>query len=190
MKRLVWILAFACLGVSCSTSGAPMASRYFLRTEVTPSGVASADARIGIVRVEVAPYLDPPGLAIETAPGQIQWAANHEWAEPLSAALALYLRGAVAAAAGAEVGLHPRGTAWSHTVEVFVEALHGTMEGDAVLVASYRIGKPGSAAANFRFSQRSPLPRAGYPAMVEAEKSLLRELANAIADSLRAAGAR
>ena len=189
MKRLVLILAFVCVSAGCTSNTAPAASRYFLRTAVTPSGVASADARIGLARVDVAPYLEPGGLAIETAPGQIQWAANHEWAEPLSAGLAFFLRGALSSAVGAEVGLHAAGGDWPYTVDVFVEALHGTMQGDAVIVASYRIVQPGRTAADFRFTQRSALARPGYPAMVEAEKALLRELAHAIAGSLRAAGA-
>ena len=188
MKRRVWILVLAGVALGCTTSAAPVASRYFLRADVTPSGVAPADARVGLGRVEVAPYLEAPGLAIETAPGQIQWAANHEWAEPLQAGLALYLRSALSQAAGAEVGLDAGGPSVTHAVDVFIEALHGTMEGEAVLVASYGIRRPDRGVVSFRFSQRSPLPRPGYPAMVEAEKALLRELARAIATSLRAAG--
>ena len=60
------------------------------------------------------------------------------------------------------------------------------MTGTAVLDASYRITprpEAGDVAA-YRFSRSVPLPREGYPGLVDAEADLVRQLAQAIAASL------
>jgi uncharacterized lipoprotein YmbA len=75
-------------------------------------------------------------------------------------------------------------------VDVYVDRLHGTMAGTAVLDASYRITpRPGAGdGAEYRFSRSAPLPREGYPGLVDAEAELARRLAQAIAASLREIG--
>ena len=73
-----------------------------------------------------------------------------------------------------------------HTVDVHVDRLHGTLSGTAVLDAEYRITTRSGAAetVEYRFSRSMPLPREGYPGLVEAEAELVRALARAIATSL------
>jgi uncharacterized lipoprotein YmbA len=72
-------------------------------------------------------------------------------------------------------------------VDVYVDRLHATMGGTAVLDAGYRITPPPGAgeAVEYRFSRSAQLPREGYPGLVDAEADLARQLAQAIADSLR-----
>ena len=79
---------------------------------------------------------------------------------------------------------------WDYTVDVYVDRLHGTMAGTAVLDASYRITpRPGAGdVAAYRFSRTAPLPREGYPGLVDAAADLVRQLAQAIAGSLREMG--
>ena len=74
---------------------------------------------------------------------------------------------------------------WDQSIEVFVEQLHGTMSGNAVLVASYQITSGAdSTPTEFRFSRTIPLQSAGYAALVRAEKQLAKELAAAIVAAL------
>jgi hypothetical protein len=150
---------------------------------------APIDVSLG--RVAVAPYLDRAGIVVETETGQVQAARQHEWAEPLEAGLRSYLRAQISRALGYEVSarLGDR-LPWDYRVDVYVDRLHATMGGTAVLEAGYRITPRLSAgeSVEYRFSRSTPLPREGYPGVVDAEADLVRRLARAIADSLREIG--
>jgi hypothetical protein len=177
--------------VACAGSSAPR-TQYLLRAEPAErSGPVQAPVRVGLGRVTVAPYLDQSGIVVETEAGQVQAAREHQWAEPLDAGLRSYLRAGMSAALGYDVSARPTDLDdWDYTVEVYVDRLHGTMAGTAVLDASYRITpRPGAGdVAAYRFSRSAPLPREGYPGLVDAEADLARQLAQAIAASLREIG--
>lgn len=119
---------------------------------------------------------------------EVRAARRHEWAEPLEDGLRAFLRGEISAALGYEVSAREAsGILWDYTVEVSVERLHGSMSGTAVLDAGYRIRpQPGRGeVVEGRFSRTAPLRREGYSGLVDAEVGLARELARAIAASLR-----
>jgi uncharacterized lipoprotein YmbA len=179
--------------VACAGSSAPR-TQYLLRAEpAEPSGRVEAPVRVGLGRVDVAPYLDQSGIVVETEAGQVQAARQHLWAEPLNAGLRSYLRAEMSAALGYDVSAGPAALDhWDYTVDVYVDRLHGTMAGTAVLDASYRITPEAGAGevTAYRFSRSEPLPREGYPGLVDAEADLARQLAQAIAASLREVGAR
>ena len=177
--------------VGCAGSSAPP-TQYLLRAEPAErSSRVQAPVRVGLGRVDVAPYLDQSGIVVETAAGQVQAAREHQWAEPLDAGLRSYLRAEISVALGYDVSGSPADLVqWDYTVDVYVDRLHGTMAGKAVLDASYRVTpRAGSEdAAAYRFSRSAPLPREGYPGLVDAEADLVRQLAQAIAASLREIG--
>lgn len=182
--RLV-ALTLALSLVACGGS-APVRTFYLLRGE-TPERTARVEGvpRVGLSRVVVAPYLDQSGIVVESAAREITPARNHHWAEPLEDGLRLLLRTELSTALGEDVGLDPadRGR-WQHDVQVFVEQLHGSMAGRALLVADFRIASRGGETAEYRFSRSQPLPREGYAGLVDAEAALVRQLAQAIASSL------
>jgi len=176
------VLLVACAGSST------LSTQYLLRAEPAErSGRVEAPVRVGLGRIDVAPYLDQSGIVVETEAGQVQAAREHQWAESLDAGLHSYLRAEMSAALGYDVSGSPADLAqWDYTVEVYVDRLHGTMDGTAVLDASYRITPRAGAGdvAAYRFSRSAPLPREGYPGLVDAEADLVRQLAQAIAASL------
>lgn len=184
------VLATTLLLLACGGS-APARTQYLLRAQGTPdAGPVRVDvpARVGLARVMVAPYLDQAGIVVQTAPHEVTPAQHHTWAEPLGEAMRIFLRAELSAALAEEVGLDASDRRrWTYAVEVFVEQLHGTLAGDAVLVARYRIdpAAAGNAPSGYRFARTAPLAREGYGGLVEAEAGLLRELAAAIAASLR-----
>jgi uncharacterized lipoprotein YmbA len=178
---LVLLLVFACAGSS------PPRTLYLLRADATER-VDRSDTgpRIGLGKVSIAPYLDQPGLVIEMEPGRVQVANEHHWAEPLDAGLRSFLRVEISVALGHPVSAGPSLSEWAYAVNVFVDQLHGSMGGVAVLDATYRIvPRAGTGeTTEFHFSSKAPLPRAGYPGLVDAQAELVRELARAIARSL------
>jgi uncharacterized lipoprotein YmbA len=176
---------FVVLLVGCAGSSVPP-TQYLLRADPAErSGRVEAPVRVGLGRVDVAPYLDQSGIVVETEAGQVQAAREHQWAEPLGAGLRSYLRAEMSAALGHDVSASPADLAhWDYTLDVYVDRLHGTMAGTAVLDASYRITPRAGAVTAYRFSRSAPLPREGYPGLVDAEADLVRQLAQAIAASL------
>ena len=182
---------FALLLIACAGSSPPR-TQYLLRAEpAEQSGRVEAPVLVGLGRVTVAPYLDQSGIVVETEAGQVQAAREHQWAEPLGAGLRSYLRAEMSAALGYDVSASPADLVqWDYTVDVYVDRLHGSMAGTAVLDASYRITpRPGAGdVAAYRFSRSASLPREGYPGLVDAEADLVRQLAQAIAASLREIG--
>ncbi len=184
-------LSLTLLLVACGGS-APVRTQYLLRGEAPERTVrVEGAARVGLSRVVVAPYLDQSGIVVESAGREIQAARNHQWAEPLQDGLRLLLRAELSTALGEEVGLDPADRSrWQHDVQVFVEQLHGSMAGRAMLVADYRIesrAKPGEI-AEYRFARSQALAREGYAGLVDAEAELVGQLAQAIAASLREIG--
>lgn len=184
------VLAASILGIALLACASPQPlekSYYLLRGEGGQTeGVVRSEARVGLGRVLVAAYLDHTGLALETAPNVVRPARNHLWSEPLDQGLLIYLRSSVSAALGEQIGYRaPPGVLWDQVVDVFVEQLHGTMTGRALIVAAYRITGPEGAVAEYRFSRSTESPSEGYAGLVSAEKQLVRDLGEAIAGSIR-----
>ncbi len=183
-------IAIALLLPACGGS-TPVRTHYLLRATAHSGPTQTGEPpRVGVARVVVAPYLDQAGLVVATGTNEVRPARNHVWAEPLDEGLRLYLRAEISRALGEEVAL-ARGTGdrWEYSVEVFFEQFHGTLDGRALLEATYRVHTAGAEPAEYRFSREASLSRSGYGGLVEAERKLAAELAAAIAASLRARGA-
>lgn len=179
-------LAFLVLALGCAGS-VPATTRYLLPAEV-PEGTArlSPPREVGLGRVVVAPYLQEEGLVVETEAHQVRHARFHVWAEPLEDGLRRFLRIEISRALGVDLAVDPAGQAsWQRVVDVSVDRLHGTLTGQAVLTARWRITSAGEEPRDFRFSATLPLEREGYAGLVDAEIALARRLAGEIADSLR-----
>jgi len=187
--REVAIAAALFLPLLACSSSTPPVTRYLLRGDLVPgSGRVDAPARVVLARLVVAPYLSgAEGIVIETAPGQVQAANQHQWAEPIEAGIRSFLSAEIGAALGYPLSAsYLDRPAWDQRVDVSIDRLHGTMDGTAVLEARYRITSGGDSGegVEFRFASSTALPREGYSGVVEAEASLLRELGRAIAGSL------
>jgi uncharacterized lipoprotein YmbA len=187
MRAIAFTLS---LGLVLGCSSTPAAhSSYLLRADELPgTRPIGSPAPVGLRRVVVAPYLESPGLVLETAPGEVRAARYHEWAEPLDQGVRLYLRAELSTLLGEDVDANPTlSPQWSYAVDVAIDQLHGTVSGEALLVAGWRIADAQKAEeiGRFRFVQRLPLERDGYPGLADAEIALLARLAAAIADSVR-----
>jgi uncharacterized lipoprotein YmbA len=185
-------LASTLLLVACAGDPPPTHTHYLLRAEPREQTArALAPASIGLRGVEVAPYLRQSGLVLATGGHQVRPARYHQWAEPLEEGLRRFLRAEISNALGREVSADPaQRSRWKHAVEVKVDQLHGTLSGEAWLIASWHItrGSGAEEAAEYRMARSEPLAQDGYAGLVEAEIRLVRQLALAIADSLRDLG--
>ncbi len=175
------LLLLACAGA------APPPTEYLLRGDAPEApGAVEVPARLAVGRVQVAPYLRRAGIVVEIAPGRLRAAAGHQWAEPLEDGLRALLRAALSRELGFQVGATPGGRVpAAQTIDVVVERLHGTLDGTALLEATYRVTTPAGERVEMRFFATEPLASEGYPGLVAAESALVQRLAEAIAASIR-----
>jgi uncharacterized lipoprotein YmbA len=180
---MLLMLVTACAGAP------PPTTRYLLPIDV-PEGAVRFDppVRVGLAPISVAPYLNQPGLVVETETGQIRPASQHVWAEPIALGLYRILQSELSAALGFQIDDDITGRPhWDYAVDVEIDRFHGTLDGRAMLIARWSVTSivAKGERAGYRFSSSLPLEAPGYQALVDAEIALTRVLAGKIASSIR-----
>lgn len=158
-------------------SGEPLQTR-----ELVPS------EQFSIGRLEIAAYIDQPGLVLETADGEIHAARGHLWAEPVYEGVRRHLSVDIAQAHGEHI-LSNSLMSTPVVIDIRIDQLHGTRQGTARLVAYWWLRRNGEIVSAHQFAEEVQLTEDGYRALVSAEESLLAQLAKAIANSLDNSGA-
>jgi uncharacterized lipoprotein YmbA len=187
--RTLALVTLLTLVTACAGKSAPEQHYYLLPLEI-PAGTKRIEEpmSVGLSRLKVADYLSQKGIVLETLEGTIRPARYHQWAEPLSEGLRHVLRAQISTALGYDISADTvQRSHWDVVLDAEIERLHGTLSGEAVLIAFWRL-TPALTPENtvvYRFSQTRPLQREGYSGLVEAETALLNELSSAIADSIR-----
>ena len=179
------LLSLLLLVVACS-SQPRVTSTYLLRAGTeTQSGQREPATDIAFGKLEVARYLDQPGLVLETGDGEVHAARYHQWAEPLRSSLQALLQAEISTQLGRDIRFQPDSPVTTR-VDVIIDQLHGNSEGEAVLVATWRLRRVEGEDEVHNFVDRQPLASDGYPALVDAQRQLLLRLSHEIAVSLRA----
>ena len=162
--------------------------KYLLRSaEKAQLAKMNPVAVTGIGAVTVASYIDGLGLVLETAEGEVQEARDHQWAEPLRESLRAFLALEISENTQQVIRSKYYGeTNWQKRIDVRIDELHGTSEGEARLVAYWQIfdTEQRLVLSHNGFEELVALNHNGYGALVEAETTLLKSLAAAIAVSL------
>ncbi|MEJ2531596.1 MAG: PqiC family protein [Halioglobus sp.] len=184
MKLLVLPLL---LLVAACVSQPPQTSTYLLRADGDPQSLRREPATdIAFGRLELAGYIDQPGLVLKTGEGEVHAARYHQWAEPLRASLEALLQSEISRQLGRDIRFQPDGAVGTR-IDVIIDQLHGNADGEAELVAAWRLRRIQGGDEVHRFVGSQPLERNGYAALVEAERQLLLRLAGAITASVVAA---
>jgi hypothetical protein len=160
---------------------------YLLRSDqAQASSTLATSQNYSLGTVEIAAYLDQPGLVVETNDGRMRPAAQNLWAEPIYDGVRNLLSTEIAVSTGQQ--LLPTKLARDTTmVNIRIDVLHGTLDGKAQLVAYWWLVRDDKVLVMNRFAQERMLASSGYSALVDAEKALLTELANQIGSALTAA---
>lgn len=157
---------------------------YLLRSgQAQSSGALQPSTQYSLGTVEIAPYLDQPGLVMETSAGEMRPASHHLWAEPIFDGVRNFLATEIAQAKGQEL-LPTKLNSNTTAVNVRIDQLHGTRDGHVRMVAYWWLVRDNKVLALNRFSESQTQTASGYHALVEAEKALLAQLAQRIAASL------
>ena len=182
MRTLI-VLAVVVLA-ACSSQPPEPTRYYLLRTPVAvSSGQQESVPEYSLGRVEVAAYIDQPGLVQETSGGEIHMARHHQWAEPLRISLRRFLATEISVAINSRVAVSSTGSETTR-IDVSIDQLHGNEHGQAVLVAYWRIIPTTGDISTHQFSAQHPLVSDGYGQLASAERSLLHQLALRIGESL------
>jgi uncharacterized lipoprotein YmbA len=134
--------------------------------------------------VNIASYIDQPGLVLEVAPGQVRPAQHHEWAEPLHNSVRILMQREISSQLG--VDLFPEAYSAAPTViEIRVDQMHGTNNGEAMLLAYWWTIRNGEIQSTYQYMKTAALNQDGYASLAKAEEELLTGLAVSIADTLK-----
>ena len=189
--RITTIL-IAILLAGCGGAPVQEPEFYLLRSDSPSNGSQAGEVtEISLGNVQVANYINRSGIVLETSKGTLRPARYHLWAEPLREGLRTYLADEISSFLDRPVRPANYGdTDWREStvalVDIHVEELHGTADGAARLSARWAVVDPSArrVMAEYQFDREEPLTADGYSALVSAEKRLLRNLAEAIAESL------
>ena len=181
------IIVMALLLAACG--GTPVQTQYYLlRSDIEQQSRDLAPSkRFAMGRLLIAPYIEQPGIILETAAGEIRPAMRNQWAEPMHEGLRQFLRIEVSSAVGEDI-FPEEYSEGDLAFDIRVDQLHGTAGGDALLVAYWWIRRDGEILSSHQFAETRALARDGYGALVDAEKALLADLTRRIAGTLKDAG--
>ncbi len=181
MNRLAIILCLLCLG-ACSTA-TPLPSYYLLRTELSEGTRSLAiQSPYALGGLTIAPYIDQPGMLLETQTGELRPARFHLWAEPLRDGIRTLMLSATTRASGYDI-LPWQLNSDATRFDIRIDQLHGTRDGKARLVAHWWFYEGETVGEIFEYAGSEPLSEDGYAALAAAQQRLLVALAGAIADS-------
>lgn len=177
------ILLSAVWLVACS--GTPVPTQYYLlRSDIEQQSRDLAPSKnYAMGRILIAPYIEQPGIVLETNAGEIRPAMHNQWAEPMSQGLRQFIRIEVSNAVDEDI--FPREYSEAELYfDVRIDQLHGTNDGQALLVAYWVVQRDSEILASYQFSETAALGSDGYGALVRAHKSLLSKLAERIGESM------
>ncbi len=183
-KLILGILGIALVGCAAN----PQQRHYYLlRPEFRPGLTKlTGSLHLALGQISVAPYLDQTGVVVEMTDGQIQAARYHLWAEPLNQGLKFLIATELENELKIPVSTNLADTGdRDYRIDIHVDELHGTSQGGARIVASWRVTGPDNSQRLFRFSATRALPHPGYPELIKVEKALINELCQAISGELR-----
>ncbi len=185
MRKPLLLIAVASVLVSACSTTPQARSTYLLRSSshvATGKLAEVGDAYLGTV--QVASYIDQPGLVLEVEEGMIHIAKQHQWAEPLRVSLREFLNVEISAANDEALAASPLKDAAASRIDVRISQLHGDAEGHAVLLASWSLSSA-KQRHEYQFAETTALDGVGYEALVKAEIKLLIQLSKAIALELK-----
>lgn len=172
------VVLFGCAGAP------PQPEYYLLRGDGGEASRKLAPSRhFAMGQVRLAPYVDQPGIVMQIGEDEIRTANQHLWAEPMQGALQRLIGVEVSRALGEDV-FPVTNADGRRAFDVTIDQMHGTLQGEARLVAYWSVRAGHEPLASYRFSETQPLSADGYPALVSALRQLLVSLSGEIADSL------
>ena len=135
--------------------------------------------------MQVASYIDQPGLVLELAEGMIHTAKQHQWAEPLRVSLREFLNVEISAANEEALAASPPGGCCSGSYRRANQPAAWRCAGACRISLPAGVSVRQSSVMSISLLRLRPLDGVGYEALVTAETKLLIQLSKAIARELK-----
>ena len=180
------IVSFLLLLTACSSKPVVDTHFYLLRDsgEVPATRALSPSSEYALGNVSIAPYIDQSGLTLKLTSGEIRPAQYHQWAEPMHKSVRNFLQQQISLALGND--LFPAALSEAPVqVEIRVDQLHGTQDGEAVILAYWWLKQGGTILESYQFGDKLALSESGYEALADTLRALLKNLATHIATTLK-----
>lgn len=181
-KLVTLILLTGSLTLSgCAQQSTSQQSQYYLLSSDSQSYTKS-DTRsvIGVSPVNVAAYINTPGIALLTKENHIRIANHHLWAEQPDLAISRVLHSELDALlpySRVDSGELGRQSDWQYTITTQIDQFHGTASGEAVLSGFWRFKNEQKVLVTQRFNMKQPIGKPGYAPLVDSLRGLLTQLA-------------
>jgi uncharacterized lipoprotein YmbA len=178
----------------CSSLKRADTTRFYVLSSMTPNAAAVSprfDGLLFVAPVELASYLDNPGIVVRQGTNRVEFTEQHQWAQPLRDNLTQTLREDLAARIGNE-RVHPSGRRRPGgpflSLQVRVDQFELVERKQAALVATWQV-TDGDSGQRLRV-RTSHLERPlatdaqGFGAHVSVLSELVAELAREISSAL------
>jgi uncharacterized lipoprotein YmbA len=184
MNRLILLLLAVFLS-GCAQSG----KKFYMLTSTGPA-ISGGGMGIGVGPVNLAEYINRQNLVIQQAPNELSIAEDHRWAGDLAASITRVTAANLSRQLNTgNVHAYPwqRDDELRYQVTLEIRQLHAGGDGYAVIEAAWRAYSlpDRRLKASRTFTDREPLEKDGYSAMVAAQSRLLGRLSENIAAVLR-----
>lgn len=187
MALAVFVLAAGCAGTADPT-------RYYVLAPAKapdvprPAATGQRDLRVGVRSVDLPRHVERPQIVTRASVNRLEVSDFQQWGAPLRHTVPAVLAENLARLVPTDqIAVFPWGRGFVPDAQVVVEVtqLEGTLGGDAVLAARWRIvGRTGEQATTgiSRFTEPAG---ADYETLVAAHSRLIGALSRDIADALR-----
>jgi uncharacterized lipoprotein YmbA len=190
MRLAGWLAIVLVVSAGCGADP----TRYYVLTpaDVAPVPRATAsptqELRIGIRSVELPRYVERPQIVTRVSPNRLEVAEFQYWGAPLRSAIPMILAENLARLVPTDqVAVFPWGRGFLPDAQVLVEVsqLEGTLGGEVVLAARWRIVDRAGEERAFGVSRLTEAAGEDYENLVAAHSRLVGALSRDIADGLR-----
>ncbi len=177
--KLFCILFLCILLLACSTTTPPETQFYVLTPSVSAINNSNLDTnpKLVIEPIQLANFLDQPGIVLQTDTHQIQSAHYHRWAEPLKRNLHRYISKNIdtqLAGVIIESELAKKDENSLQRLDISIDAFNGTVDGKAILSGFWTLqNQQADTVTKQPFSYSTELKKAGYPELVNKLANLL-----------------
>lgn len=167
LKLVTIFLSFILLLCACGSTPDSETQYFVLNPNHSNVKISSFPDNIRLQPIQLAKFLDQPGIVLQTDQHEIKVAHYHRWAEPLKHNLYRYI--------SQSIGINNTSDA-SQTLEVHIQNFQGTAEGNALLSGYWE-----SDEIKQSFNFKAPLIKPGYSELVKQLAVLLDQLSADIA---------
>lgn len=181
---LLAVLFFALL--SCSSAPTQETHYFVLNPNKTnvQSNEKTNDNIMQVAPIQLAEFLDQPGIVLQTDTHQIEVAHYHRWGEPLKRNMHRYILESLSMRSNQSYinSKQAKNFHSTQTLTITVNEFNGTTDGKALLSGNWSIMNSSSSenVSNYAFRYESKLSTSGYPELVNKLAELLNQLCDDI----------